>query len=479
MLCSLIKTLSVEKLIQVFWALEKEEGQKKEAGFKPGKEGEKKGAESGNLEAVKSIAKRSGKTEEEVLALVGEKKKKFSGLLTGSGAAFMVAKDLGVELGTESVKRVLVSHLRDGMQNVDLVVRVLRVFSPKEFEKEGKKGKLCNLIVADSTGEIRLTVWHGDVEKVQKGVKPGSVLLLKNCFVKDFNEKPQLSLGYKGSFEINPKNAAFADLPKFEERAVKIGSLEKGMNNVRVLARVIRVYPETSFEKEGRKGNVVNFLVGDETGTLRATAWNDLVKEAKLLEENDLVWLEGCYTKPGLKGLELHLGWQARIVKSRGFDNIPSAGEMQRQNAVEKKIIDLKEGEGNVLLGGKIVMVNPGKLFYNVCPKCGGKIQRLDEGILCDKCGEVKEPGIRAVISVRVDDGSAQVNAVAYGKEAEKIMGFGKEELGKRVKEEGIDRILDELKERLNEKQVEVLGKAKQNSFTGEFEFSVNRVELK
>ena len=427
---------------------------------------------------VGAIAKQSDKSVEEVSELIEKKKKKFSGLLTDSGAAFMVAKDLGIDLGIESIKRVQVSQLKDGMQNVDLLVRAMQIFSPKDFEKNGKNGRLCNLIVADSTGEIRLTVWHDEVEKVQNSVKPGSVLLLKNCFVKDFNEKPQLSLGYKGSFEIEPKGAIFSDLPEIRSEAVKVSSLKENMDSVRVLARVLRVYPETNFEKGKRKGSVINFLVGDETGTVRATAWNELVNEVKGFEEGQVVWLEGCYTKPGLKGIELHLGWQSRIVKAEDSEEIPSVGEMQMKNGVEKKIVELKEGENNVLLKGKIVLVNSGRLFYKVCPECGGKIQWLSEGILCDKCGEVKEPNIRAVVSVRIDDGSAQINAVAYGETAEKILGMEKEELQGRIEEQGIEEFLEKLNEKLIGKTIEVLGKARQNSFSNEFEFTANSAEF-
>jgi len=429
---------------------------------------------------IEQVAEQSKKPGNEIKKLVEEKKKKFSGLLTDSGAAYMVAKDLGINLVVESSNRLNVSKLKDGMQNVDLLVRVMQVFSPKKFEKNGRKGKLCSLIVADNSGETRLTVWHDDVKKLsEKQVRRGSVLLLHNCYVKSFNEKTQLSLSYKGEMLVNPKNISFEGLPEAKSELTKLSKLGEGMDDVNALARIVRIFPATEFEKADRKGRVMNFLIVDETGSVRATAWNDLVEVVSKLQENSPVRIEGAYTKPGLKGTELHLGWRARIEKlSESETEIPSSAELLLNKTKKKKIVGLQPANDLVLIEGTIVAVNPGALYYNICPKCGGKVQRLDEGMLCDKCGEVKQPDIRPVISFKVDDGSAQIDAVAYGKEAEKIIGLDKEELKKQAADRGRETLIEELQEMAG-KPVKVVGKAKENSFSNQLEISASLVELK
>jgi replication factor A1 len=432
----------------------------------------------GEEESVQKIAEATGKTGQEIERLIEEKKQKFSGILSGKGAAFMVAKDLGVEIGGDSLKRLTVSQLKDGMQNVDLLVRVMQVFAQKSFEKNGKKGKLCSMIVADSTGETRLTVWHEDVKKIQEaGIRRGTALLLHNCYVREFNSNPQLNLSYKGSFEVNPKEAAFSDLPKAKSEQVKISGLKKEMNDVGLVARVIRLFPVNVFDKGGRKGQVMNFVLGDETGTMRATAWNDVVETAKSLKEDGLVSIEGAYTKQGLKGLELHLGWQARISKKEEDEGIPKAAELLKQGAESKKIVEIKPGDKNVLVRGQIVSVNQGGLFYSICPECGGKVQRLEEGILCDNCGEVKEPGIRQVISFRIDDGSAQIDVAAYGKEAQKVTGLDNDELKKRSEERGREALVEELQSMAG-KKVTAIGRAKENTYSGQLEISAKSIEV-
>jgi len=428
---------------------------------------------------LEQIAEQSKKPNNEIKKLIEDKKQKFSGLLTDSGAAFMVAKDLGVDVAGQTMQKMSVGQLKDGMQNVDLLVRAMQVFSPKQFEKNGKRGKLCNLVVADSSGEIRLTVWHDDVDKIQQqNVQRGSILLLHNCYVKSFNDKPQISLAYNGSMKVNPKNAIVPDLPEAKSQLLKVSMLQEGMNDVNLVGRVLRKFPVTEFEKEQRKGRVMNLLVGDETGIVKATAWNDLVDQAKNLEENDLIRIEGSYTKKGLNGMELHLGWQARIEQNPAVKgDVPEANEMLKAGAEKKKILQLAVGNNNVLVEGKIVAVNQGGLFYSVCPTCGGKVQRLDEGILCERCGEVKEPDIRPVVSFRVDDGSAQINAVAYGKEAGKIIGLDNEELKKQAAERGREALIEELQEMAG-KQVLIVGRVKENSFSKEIEIAASVIEI-
>jgi hypothetical protein len=321
-------------------------------------------------------------------------------------------------------------------------------------------------------------LWHDDVERLRKtGVKRGTVLLLHNCYAKEFNGKAQTSLAYNGSFEAEPE-AMFADLPKAQSQTLKINGLSEGMNDISLVARVLRVFPATEFDKGGRKGMLVNFVIGDETGTVRATAWNGMAEQAALLNENDIAGIEGAYTKQGLKGMELHLGWQARIdTQPLQGKELPSAEEMRRNAAQGKKIVELKAGDNNAMIEGKIVAVNKGVLLYSVCPKCTGKVQRLDEGIICDKCGEVREPEFRAVVSVKIDDGTAQINAVAYGKEAEKIIGLGMEELKKQCGERGATAMIEELQEMRGTK-ISILGRAKENAYSNELELVADFVEM-
>ncbi len=425
-------------------------------------------------QTLQKIISSSGKSEEEVNRLIGKKKEKFAGLLTESGAALMVAKELGVELGLEEkqLERLQVSQLKGGMSNVEVLARAKHIFSPKNFEKNGKKGILCSLIVGDSTGEIRLTVWGKEVARLQEqNVEKGTVLLLKNCYVNSYKEIPQLNLSYNGNFLINPE-IDVSGLPPAEEKCVALKELSESESDASVLGRIIRVFPEKIFEKDGREGKLVNFLIGDGTAIVRAAAWNEMVGEVKKLSSGEAVKIEGCYTKKGLREVELQLGFRARILKSpKDGEKLPGIAEMQGIEVQEKKVAGLKEGDRFVAVDAEIEDVLPGQLRFNVCPKCGKKLEAAEGSYLCEECGEVK-PDIRAVVSLKLRDETGEIDAVLFGEIAEKAIGMNREELKKRLGVNTAGQLVAELRDAIAGKRVKVNGFVKMNGFSKQLEFS-------
>ena len=431
-----------------------------------------------SAKTLQKIVDGSGKSSEEVKGLVGKKMEKFSGLLTESGAAMMVAKELGIELNLDQkpLERLQVSQLSEGMNNVEVLARVMHVFSPRQFEKNGKKGVLCSLIVADESGEIRLTVWGREVKKVEEQVQKGTVLLLKNCYVSSYNEKPQLNLSYNGKMAVEPGTEE--GLPPKADKVVALNALSESESDVSVVVRVLRVFPEKSFAREKGQGRLANFVVGDGTTVLRATAWDDMVSELSKIAVGEAVKIEGVYTKKGLNGVDLNLGYRARILRNpENGDKLPAASEMQGIEFKEKKIAELVEGDRFVRLNVEIAGIQPGNLRFNVCPKCGKKVEATEGSFLCSECGEV-QPDIRAVIGLRLKDKSGEINAVLFAKAAEIAMGLDKEGLKKRLEVNTAEQIIAELLEEIVGKKAVASGFARKNKFSNELEFNAREFSL-
>ena len=264
--------------------------------------------------AAELISKASGKSNEEITRLISEKKEKFSGLLTDAGAAFMIAKELGIELG-KAEENVKISALKEGMNNVDVVGRAKTIFPPKKFERNGRKGVLQSIILWDGSGEVRATLWHKDVEKFAgMGVKAGECIKLGNCSVSSYNNALQLGLNYNSSIAKESGES----VPEIEKKLTELNELDNGMNDVNVIVKIKKVFPVREFETEKGKGKVLNFIVGQGVEEVRATAWNSLSEEVEKFSEGDEVKIEGAYTKQGRDGTELHLGNYARIIKTDG-----------------------------------------------------------------------------------------------------------------------------------------------------------------
>lgn len=91
-----------------------------------------------------------------------------------------------------------ISELKTGQGDVDVEAEVVGVEEPRSFNKFGRQLRVANAKIKDDSGEITLTLWNDDIDKV----KPGSKIKLTKGYVKEFNNEKQLTTGKFGSFEI-------------------------------------------------------------------------------------------------------------------------------------------------------------------------------------------------------------------------------------------------------------------------------------
>lgn len=94
-----------------------------------------------------------------------------------------------------------VKDLQARQGNVDLVLEIVEKGDVREFEKFGKKGRVCNAIAKDETGQIKLTLWNEQIDEVNVGDK----VHLTNGYVGEYQGELQLSTGKFGKLEILEK----------------------------------------------------------------------------------------------------------------------------------------------------------------------------------------------------------------------------------------------------------------------------------
>ena len=91
-----------------------------------------------------------------------------------------------------------IKDLQPNTGNVDLVLEVVSKEEPRTFEKFGKSGSVCNLKVKDATGEVKMTLWNEDIEKVKVGDK----IHIENGWCSEFRDELQISSGKFGKIEV-------------------------------------------------------------------------------------------------------------------------------------------------------------------------------------------------------------------------------------------------------------------------------------
>ncbi|KHO45514.1 MAG: replication factor A1 [archaeon GW2011_AR3] len=89
---------------------------------------------------------------------------------------------------------------------VDVVVDVIEKGDVRTFNKFGNSGRVANAKVKDESGEMTLTLWNDDIDKVNVGDK----IQIKNGYVGEWQGEPQLSTGKFGSMEVVGKASASA-----------------------------------------------------------------------------------------------------------------------------------------------------------------------------------------------------------------------------------------------------------------------------
>ncbi len=95
-----------------------------------------------------------------------------------------------------------IKDLKPKQGNVDVIVDVVDVGETREFQKFGKPGKVANAIAKDETGDIKLTLWNEDIEKVKAGDK----VHITNGYVNEWQGEMQLTTGRMGKMEIVGKS---------------------------------------------------------------------------------------------------------------------------------------------------------------------------------------------------------------------------------------------------------------------------------
>ena len=100
-----------------------------------------------------------------------------------------------------------IKELQPKQGNVDITVEITEKSEPREFEKFGKPGKVCNAKAKDETGEITLSLWNEDVDKV----KAGDTVTISNGWVSEWQGELQLSTGRFGKMEV--KGASGEETP--------------------------------------------------------------------------------------------------------------------------------------------------------------------------------------------------------------------------------------------------------------------------
>lgn len=212
-------------------------------------------------------------------------------------------------------------------------------------------------------------------------------------------------------------------------RDVKVDKLIEGMNNVNLVGKVVKINDVISYNKNGRSGKVVSFILGDDTGVVRGVLWDtNHIKEVEngSIKQESILKMKNGYVRLNNGYKEIHLGNSGELeVNPEGVDievnNIPSF------DFTRKKIIELNEGDNNIGVFGTIVQIFEPR-FYEACPQCGKKVELMGDSRQCKEHGLI-EAQLIPILNIFFDDGSDNLRAVAFRNQVGDLLGVSMEQV--------------------------------------------------
>ncbi|MCX6777854.1 MAG: OB-fold nucleic acid binding domain-containing protein [Candidatus Micrarchaeota archaeon] len=92
-----------------------------------------------------------------------------------------------------------ISDLKPGTGNANIEGEITAVDEPRDVvTKFGKKTRVANAKIKDASGDITLTLWGDDIDKVSIG----DTVQIENGWVSEFKSEKQISAGKYGKITV-------------------------------------------------------------------------------------------------------------------------------------------------------------------------------------------------------------------------------------------------------------------------------------
>ncbi len=247
---------------------------------------------------VEFISEKSGLPVSEIERKIEAKQAKLSGLISKTGAAQIIAAELNISFDKQVMK---ISQIAVGMRKINLHGKIINLFPIREYNKNGRSGRIGSFVLADETSNIRVVMWdENHIELIGKGD------LFQECFVEISNATLRNGEIHLTSFsEIKPSNRVITEVVIKKPLLTKnIGSF--GVNdNVSTRGFVVQMFEPKFFyvcpackKKASESGDCVehgkvvpekrallNFVLDDGTGNIRSIIFSEQLEKIMGKEE--------------------------------------------------------------------------------------------------------------------------------------------------------------------------------------------------
>jgi len=418
-----------------------------------------------------------GLKRDDVLQVINGKVKKdlsgFPEIHVDRRSQVEIFKERPTYLQAPSSRFTKIAALKPGMRGIDLLVRVVRVGEQRELKRAtGETTSVGRLLVNDDTGLTRISLWDEHANQLGR-VKESDILLIEEASTKERAGVISINVGKRASVTVNPQ-ITDAEKPA-PPKATRIKDLPQASGMVIVEGTLIETPILTEVLSEGgEKIEVASSRIRDETGEARVSFWRTLARRAVEIPSKMRVRLVGMRFRVGMGGeIELSSDPLTTLeIMAKTEDHLLPTEEV-------KRLVELRPGESGTIRA-MILEVSEKSFMYATCSNCMGRVEFEDDEVACSSCGIVKDISPQLLLQLKIDDGTAFVDAAAESPNADSLLKENIDILWKKLREQKVSKVSlpIEVTGKLIGMRIEASGIMEYDTKAGKPKFLVNRLKV-
>jgi ssDNA-binding replication factor A large subunit len=183
------------------------------------------------------------------------------------------------------------------------------------FQKEDRAGSVLRTVIADESGNLPLVAWNERAEELRE-IKKGQILQVLNARTRlDNNSRLEVHVESRSQVEVLPSHPDYLKLPV--AKIYKLSDLTGQLGSVDLSVSVLAKGPVQEIKRTtGESARVARVIVGDESGIVPLSLWDDKASLVTQLSEGESVDLRGVAVRERLGEISLSIGRSGDIRKA-------------------------------------------------------------------------------------------------------------------------------------------------------------------
>jgi replication factor A1 len=105
----------------------------------------------------------------------------------------------------------------------DVIADIIDISEPREFERDGKSGRVATATIKDESGIIKLTLWNEQIDQISIGDR----IEVINAWCDEWKDEKKLSTGKYGKIKIIDGNEKISHFDIKKNKKVSDDELSK------------------------------------------------------------------------------------------------------------------------------------------------------------------------------------------------------------------------------------------------------------